>query len=188
VLEACGREQGYLASAICLILIRLGSAPDVLLVVDALGRHHGRDFYRDVVLESLPGLVERDPAAAAPVILDVLARGWPEAREHAVALYPHARSALPVGPLLAASREPELSPEAVRALGAYSDLPEVRTRLIEALRDPNEMVAESAVDALSADDVREAIPYLEALLSSASELVRQGARAALRWFDRSDHE
>ncbi|MDY3555659.1 hypothetical protein R5W24_004804 [Gemmata sp. JC717] len=185
-LEACGREQGYLASVICLILIELGSAPDILLVVDSLRRPYGRNFYRDAVLGALPALVERDPEAAAPIVRDLLASREPTFREHGAALYPHARGVLPIGPLLDASRDydPDVSVTAFGSLWGNLELPEVRARFLEALADPNEVLVETAIESLSVGEVVEAVPQLRLLQQHPSGRVRAAAQAALTRLDR----
>ena len=181
-LSDCGTGEGYLASTICIKLCEIGNADDLPLLIEALHRHHGREFHRDAIWEGMPAIVARDPSGATPHILRLMTSGNEAQRAEAIFLYPHTRPLLPAEPLLEIARNgpQRLRYEALHVIGTYRDHPEVRPILIAALADPADEVVRIAIEQLGCYGSPDDLPHLRRFLQHASDDIRQTARQAIR--------
>lgn len=181
-LSDCGTDEGYLASTICIKLCEIGTADDLPLLIEALHRHHGREFHRYAIWDGMPAIVARDPSGAAPLILRLMTSEDDNQRAEAIFLYPHVRPILPAEPLLEIARNgpQRLRYEALHVLGTFRDHPEVRPILIAALADPAEENVRIAIEQLGSYGSPEDLPQMRRFLQHASDDIRQTARQAIR--------
>ena len=138
-----------------------------------MGRAEGHD--NDGLNNTIVGLIEQDPASAAPVVAEMLTSANVEDCADAAAFWGWLESVAPPGPLLVAATDPssKVRANALGSLASYKDRDDVFRALLSGLADDQPAVRVSAASALGYYGNVGALSAIDALADDADANVRR---------------